>query len=364
MTNNSSDVVTLSRLHGVTFVVMDNFSNEEIPLTVNEVISQRKFPYIYTQAAYTVEDYKTDKFGNLLSITFENEPIEIDGKEIEVYITWDSINMTKEYYDCDKLIKSEVNTHGLGVIPVVSVYSTNRDKVMPMPPFYDLAKLNISLFNKDSELRDQERAQAFSVFYAQLDTNNSNLTVGPHAMITLPLDPSLSITPGYASPASDILAHLMNSSKSFIDSIYQMAGQAGVIGIKSISSGIAEAYKFRGTNSQLKKTATIAEDYEEALAYLFSLYINQPVAYEVSYTQNYDTFYNQMSVDDVVKLSNLDLPVEVKNELKKVVVHTYLDNLTSDKLEELDKVIDSSIEITEEPTNTEVIVENDSSENI
>jgi len=366
MTNNSSDVVTLARLHGVAFVVMDNFRQEEIPATVSEVIDQRKLPYIYTQAAYTVKDYKTDYFGNIRSITFTYAEEVIDGKKLTVTVTWDSMNMIKEYWDGDKLYKVETNTHGLGVIPVISVYSTNRDKVLPMPPFYDLAKLNISLFNKDSELRDQERAQAFSVFYAQLDTNNGNITIGPHAMMVLPLDPNLTISPGYASPASDILKHLMDSSTAFVNSIYQMAGQNGIVGIKSMGSGIAEAYKFRGTNTQLKKTAGIAEDYEKALADLFSKYTGIPIEYEVSYTQNYDTFYNQMTVDDVVKLMNLPLPLEVKNEIKKVVVHTYLDNLDNDKQEELDAIIDKEnvslpvAPMTEKPIDESMNDENES----
>lgn len=348
--DNALDVVTLSRLHGVTFVVMDNFSQEEIPMTMNDVINQRKFPYIYTKQANTVKSFKCDEFGNILSITFKYADVEFETKKYSVTVTWDNMNMIKELWDGDKLFKSFINTHGLGVIPVISVYSTNREKVLPIPPFYDLAKMNITLFNKDSELRDQSRAQAFSVFYAQLDTNNSNLTIGPHAAIVLPLDPALSITPGYTSPDASILEHLMKSNAEVVDSLYQMAGQNGIVGIKSVGSGVAESYKFKGNNRQLKKTAGIAEEYEEALADLFSLYIKTPIIYEVSYTKNFDAFYTQLTIDDFTKIDKLALPDEVKKEFQKVLIHTYLDNLNKDRLEELDGMIDKE-DSNDMPTN-------------
>ena len=340
ITENSLNVATLSRLHGVTFVIMDNFSLNEIPSTVNDVISQRKIPYIYTQPAYNVKKFTIDDFGRFVTITFYNNDIELEGKKYRVTTTWTSMEMIKEIWDGTTLYKTFKYSHNLGVIPVIPVYSTNKDVVLPVPPVYDLAKMNVALYNKDSELRDQERAQAFSVFYAQFDTNNSNVSVGPHSMMVLPLDPSLNISPGYASPDSAILQHLMNSSKDLVESIYQCAGQAGVVGVKSNSSGIAEAYKFKSSNNQLKRTATIAENYEKALANLFSLYIKQPVEYSVSYTSNFDTFYNQITIADYDKILKMGLPDKVLSEFKKVMVRTYLDNLDMDKLGELNKVID------------------------
>ena len=50
----SKEIATLARLHGVCFVVMDNFS--EVPDTRSEAIAQRKLPYIYIQKAYNVVD--------------------------------------------------------------------------------------------------------------------------------------------------------------------------------------------------------------------------------------------------------------------------------------------------------------------
>lgn len=342
MTQYSLDIVTLARLLGVVFVVMDNFS--ETPNTISDAINSRMIPYIYYQLPQQVKTYKTDEFGNLVSIEFWFKDIEMDGKKLKMTNTWDDMTLVKTIYDGDKIYKQQIVYHNLGVLPIISVYGTNRNEVLPFPPYYDLSILNVAIYNKDSELRDQERSQAFSLLYAQLDTNNTNLTVGTHSMIALPVDPALTITPGYVSPDSGVLAHLMNSIDALIKSIYQLANQNGVTGVKSASSGIAEAYKFAANNSQLKKTATIAENFEKDLAELFCKYIKNSFEYIVKYTKNYDTFYSSISTDDITKLLALDLPVEIKNEIKKVAVKKYLDNLDNDKLNELDKIIDESVE--------------------
>jgi hypothetical protein len=341
ITKNSHDVALLARLHGVVFVVMDNFEN--IPeMTVAEAINTRMYPYTYIQPAYTVKAYKADRFNKLEELTFtsHNETLE-DGKTYQTTITWDSINSTKTWYKDNKYVKHVTKTHGLGVLPVIAVYADNNNEVLPQAPFYDLAKLNASLFNKDSELRDTERSQAFSIFYMQVDTASQSIALGPHSAVILPMDPNLTITPGYASPNPEILKILIASSDKYVESMYQLASNNGIVGFKSASSGIAEAYRFVAKNDQLKHTADIATKYEQALSHMFGLYINTPIEYTVNYTNNFDTFYSQSSVDDITKLLNIDMPDKIKKEIKKSVVSRFLDNLSYEQIKELHDIIDN-----------------------
>lgn len=342
MTSNAQDVVTLARLHGVTFVVVDNFKAEEIPLTEAEAIEGRKFPYVYTQPAYSVLDIQVDKFSRIESITFSAKDEDLNGKKVSVAYKWDNVQCTKIYYKGKKVIKEEKFPHGLNVLPVIALYSKSNSDVLPFPPFYDLARLNCTLYNKDSELRDQERAQAFSVFYAQLGGENNNTTIGPHSMIDLPIDPNVTIEPGYASPNPQILSHLIESNKEIVESIFQIANQNGIVGLKQ-TSGIAESYRFQATNNQLKATAKIAEEYERKLAHLVGLYINQEIDYQVQYTHNYDAFYSNMSVDEIEKVLNMDLPDQVKTELKKLATTKFLDTMDVDKLSEILKIFDGGL---------------------
>lgn len=333
----SKEAAILARLHGVCFAVLDNF--QDIPETKQIAIDQRKFPYVYLQPAYNVDSYEEDGFNQLKSITFNVKPEIIDKKKYNVKVIYDEIAITKVYIYESKVVKTVPVIHGLNVLPVIPIYFTGNNEVLPPPPYYDIAKLNLCLFNKDSELRDQERAQAFSIFYAQIGGSNNNITVGPHSMINLPSDPNITITPGYASPDSSILSHLTDSADKYIDNIFRAAQQAGIVGIKQASSGISEAYRFTATNEQLKMTSTVMQDFELKLADLFSLYINEPVEYICNYTKEFNTFYNVMSVDDVVKLLNIDFPEDVKKEIKKSAISKVLNHLDPTTLNDLYKQI-------------------------
>lgn len=343
--NNKGDSLTAitmeackyARLHGVCFVVMDNFS--EVPELLQDAIDLRAFPYIYIQTADTVSEYAVDRFGKLESITFKGVET-LDGKELTTLVTWTKDDYIKEWVYKNTVVKTESVVHGLGVLPVTAVFSENVSDVLPNPPFYSIARLNYGLFNKDSELRDQERAQAFSILYYQTNGNNNNITIGPHNVIPLPVSNELTITPGYASPDSSVIKALIESSEKYIKSIHDAAEQRGVT--VTATSGIEQAYKFRSTAQQLKNTARVAMELEVSLAKLFMSYTNSEFEITVSYTKEYSPYYEQLSVDDATKMLQIDYPVEVKNEIKKVLVGKVLNHLNSDEMRNLTDLINES----------------------
>lgn len=335
----SKDVAQLSRLHGTVFIVMDNYLASEMPTTEDEAISNRILPFVYIQPAFTVSAYTNNKFKQLTSITFYAE-ILVDGKPYQKYTTWDDMDTTIEIRDGDKLISTEIITHGLGVLPVIQVNSVCQADILPTPQFHDVAKINLAVFNKDSEIRDQERAQAFSIFYMQTDQNSNNTTIGPHNAIMIPADDKITIVPGYASPDSSILTVLMANNKELIDSIYKIAENNGITAVKQASSGIAESYRFISKNAQLIKTALLCETFERRLAEVFSAYINQEVELLIRYSRDYSPSITIDNIDATIKLLNLDIPDEVKKTIKKELVSKTLDYLDSDELKELINLID------------------------
>jgi hypothetical protein len=336
------EVAILARLHGVVFVIMDNFS--EIPNTREEAINQRKLPYVYIQKAYNVDTFVEDDFGKLISITFKCKSVKVDNKELSVKVTYTQDMIIKSYFDGDKIVSQKPTYHGLGKLPVITVYSSMSSDVLPVPPMYDICKLNLCLYNKDSELRDNERAQAFSIFYAQLGNTggNNNIALGPHAMVNLPADPSITIAPGYASPDSSVLSYLTKSAEDFIDNIFRSAEQNGITGLRSSSSGIEAGYKFLSSNNQLKTTSEFCQDFELKLADMFAHYTNENVEYTVSFPKDFNLFYNQMGVDEALKLMSVDLPNEVKLEIKKMIVSRYLNHLDNDTMGRLYEFIEKN----------------------
>jgi len=326
------DVMLHSRLHGNVFVVMDNFANQ--PLDLSSAIEQRNIPYVYIQPAYTVDTYEADDFGNLVTITFYSY-VKIDGKTYKMTYKWDDNQLVITKYDGEKAIEVKPFPHNFGVLPVIQVNSTIQKEVMPFPPFYDIARLQYALYNKDSEVRDQERAQAFSILYVQTDTPQNGIALGPHNAIIIPANDKITMPPGYISPDSNILTILSNNSRVLIESIYEAAKDRGAVGVSEAKSGVAEAYRFIGTNNELQHTAAIAADYETKLVDMLSKISNTDITVEIRYPREFNPAINRSSIDDTLKLLNLDISDELKHEIKKALLSDVLSHLDKEKLEQL-----------------------------
>jgi hypothetical protein len=243
------DALITARLHGVVFIVVENFPMEEQPETEEAVVEARLFPYIYQRTARQVEKYQLDKFGGLLSITFREADVIVVKNGAEVvesrYLKWTS-TYSEEYTlnEKNEITVITKNEHNLGVLPVIPIFTMRRkdkNSLLIDPPLYDLAKLNLTIFNKDSEIREIERSQGFSLLYVQSDTQG-NLTIGSNNVLFVPM--AATIPPGFASPNPAIQTNLMLNATSVREDLFRLAEQNGVIGVQQAKSGLALSWEF------------------------------------------------------------------------------------------------------------------------
>lgn len=350
----TEDVCTSARLHGVTFVVMDNFPQSMQPETTEMAIEERIMPYVYQRYAYEVEDVTTDDFGCITSITFIEEPVkDSKGDKQSRFRTWTdqySQVMTKNPQGQLVAVSAPV-VHGLGMLPVIVVYGTKRknNSVFVEPPLYDLARLNTVIFNKDSEIRDQERAQAFSNFYVQ-SSESGNFTLGPHNVIILPMETS--ITPGFASPDSAILAGLVSNTKDLVDALFQMAEQSGVKGVQSASSGVAIQWDFYSTESQLKKTAYTATKLEDDIHDLFVAYTGEDLEYVVQYPCEFQPGDAKTTVTMYKDVLSMSPPIALKNKVWEKVARVILTDEDPKEVAEIIEEMETELEGPEMPEET------------
>lgn len=333
ITNHLIEVLINSRLHGNVFVVMDNFINQ--PLTLEDALATRNIPYVYTQPAYTVYDHKADSFGNLISISFFSDVKDEKGQWVKIVTTWDDTTVKVEVIKNKKVLSSSSREHGYGIMPVLQVNSTIDKSILPFPPFYDITRLEYALYNKDSEIRDQERAQAFSVFYVQTDIPQNGIVLGPHNAIIIPANEKITMPPGFISPDSSILTTLVANSKELVEAIYRAAQEQGTVAVQKQTSGVAEGYKFVGTANQLKKSAEIAYDYELRLHDMFDAITNSTSDIEINYKKDFYPAINSQNIDNTIKLLSMELSDEIKQEIKSVLVRDILGHLDIERLDEL-----------------------------
>lgn len=311
-------VVTNARLHGVTFIVMDNFPESMQPEVEEAAIAERIFPYVYNVTADRVYTYELDPFGKLQSIVFTEDDVILENGDVEKrYRLWnDEYSQLLTRDQEGKLIAIEPPSfHMLGRVPVLVIMAAKKRRVNELlvdPPLFDIARINLSIYNKDSEIRDQERAQSFSNFYIQTD-DTGNITLGPNNVIFIPM--ASTIPPDFAGPDPQILAGLVENNEKLTEALYQIAEQNGVKGVQSAKSGVAIQWDFYAQESQLKTSSRIATAVEQAIADLFRVYTSTQFVYVVQYPDEFLPGDVSAEIENIKKVFELSPPDSFRNKL-------------------------------------------------
>lgn len=322
--------LTLAALHNLGFVVMDNVSAEKIAAVKDKktAVSQRAFPYCFTKTMDHLHSGKLDEMSNIEWIRFYDST-EKRKKEngtydnVKIYVYYDNTVIRKEEADDKGNFTSIKQTeHGLGVVPVIPVWyevkeSKSEDKIETDPPFYDIARINHAIFNKDSMIGSSERAQGFSIFYMQEDKPGT-VVIGRHNYISLPM--ATTVPPGFATPSPEILARLVENNEKLREDLFRIAGQKGVdFRSTQPKSGDALEYEFIAQETILARTAARAEELENKIIELFRLYTNEKFDYVLEYPEKFrpDSEENELADLDKLLLIIPDTKPKTRNYIEK-----------------------------------------------
>jgi hypothetical protein len=342
MQDFSQLVISTAVRAGVSFVVMDNFSQGDQPQTYKEALEKRAYPYVFQRKAQCVEKFRLSKFGKLDMIMFRERRLYEIKNGVEYYkeyaVEYDNENITVYLIDNGVYTVVDMMSHGLDVIPVIPVYTVPRrepNQLLVDPPMYDLAKMCWSIYNKDSEIRDLERANGFSVLCIQ-SAKAGNFSVGPNNVLII--SPDVTNMPQYISPNPSVLSTLLENNKDLREELYRVAEQTGVIGVQSAKSGIAKEWDFRAQESLLKIVSKAATTLEYAISDMFKLYTKESYNYTVHYPYEFapDADYNKLDMYRTA-IKELSPP----DEMKKLLLDKSAHILFSDESEEtMQKVLD------------------------
>jgi hypothetical protein len=367
----AQQVVALARRHGVAFCVMDNHPSTAQPETVSQAISGRIYPYVYAKRAWEVEDYQCDAFGNLLEIIFTEAPVKTKStngtvtteKRWRKWTQQESIVLTKSKNNSHEWIELSRAVHGLGVVPVIILFSDApecKSEILVDPPLYDIAKLNYVIYNQSAEIRDQERAQAFSIFYCQ-GVPPGDLVISNNTYINLPNEASIS--PGYASPNFSIIAGLVANQEQNRKDLFAISEQNGVVGVQTQTSGVALAYDFYAHESVLKQTSKMATTLELCISEMFKLYTHEQFIYVVIYPSDFAPMGvdNEVSrFDKILRIPGLNptLAAKIQEKLARMVLADEDDTIITEVTDAIKATITTTASITESTTDTGDIVTN------
>lgn len=293
--NFTEIVAKYVRLHSITFIVMDYILPDDVEITETYLLNNDVHPYAYIKKAYEVENYILDFFGRLTEITFIDECQQLkksDGtvKEVQTYIRWSKDKWERVIKKKDKYIAIETRILDLGSIPVSPIYEDYREDtkvLLTESKFYSLTKINHTIFNQDSERRELQRNQTFSILCIQEDKNDvAGKSIGTTNYLRV--SPDVSNMPQFISPDTNILKELQAQRDENKKDLFTLADQLGVIGIsKAAKSGVALSYEFSAYEATLQKTAEIAIRIENEVVRLFQLYTNTDFEYVAHYNTEY-----------------------------------------------------------------------------
>jgi hypothetical protein len=307
-------VLTKGSVHGVAYAVLDNVPKADQPATVAEAIRLRKFPFVYLRSCDQVQACGRDNMLRLTWIRFiEASTKDEKGNEVKNFLYYDSTTIQKQkQLKGEKegaFITTETINHGLGQIPVIVDYyedqeSTEKDNIKMQPPFYDVAKINYLIFNKDSIIIDQERKQGKGMLYMQ-ETAPGNFTFGANNYISV--EPTM-MAPGVVSFPPDLLRVLVENNEKLAQDLFRIAGQLGInIHASQVKSGDAYAWEYRAEERNLKRTARRAKNLEEQIMILFAKFANESFKYHCEYPE---TFRPDSESDELTDLDKLLLMID------------------------------------------------------
>ena len=325
---------------GVTFLIMDNFSDASEAGTMADALDQRKFPYIYEKMPFEVYKWKCNNWGKLEWITFYErtelipDPLH-NGKYIQrqYYRRWDKQQWTiywenhnpAKYNEYDEVVDKQA-PHGLTYLPVYPIldYVKNNNLTkFPTPLLADLANMAFVLYNLESWILLLD-VYCFPVLTLP-PMDGSQIALSAANAIEVPNEAKHA--PSFISPPTSCLEVLLKCADRLEDKIYKAANQLGVTGNKpSQQTGVSKQWDFRGSNSLLMKTAYASKKTEEWMAQCFADYTHTSNNYEVDYPTEFVEQYSQQRIESAAALLKEMPPENLAKELWKEIAKVYFDD--------------------------------------
>lgn len=310
-----------AKLYGSCFIVVDNFSTYQEDETVADVLKSRKIPYAFCLTPQQIISYEADKIGIITSIDFQD--IKQINSDAGKYYAMHFDRTSWKRYD-DKNIY-ETGTHNLGRVPVTVLTCKQLEDMTltPPPELLSLAKVAKAIYNTSSWLMEIFRSVTFPLLtIPSLDAKN--IVIGNNN--ALGYEPEYSHEPNFIAPPSDPANVLKEHILDLVQEMYRMAGLSFVTGTKTDTSGVSKQWDFERLNQQLADFAQNIQRAEADLINIFSLWINQPIEYNVSYPNDFNISDIAYELENAQAILDLNLSDELREDvLKKILTVCFPD---------------------------------------
>ena len=213
------------------------------------------------------------------------------------------------------------------------------DRLKPFSDFYQIARVNLAIYNACSELRERNRNQAFSVLVYQMSSDDPNpdnyasINIGTNNMLLY----AGNNAPAFITPDNGPSEMLHTELKMLIEEIYRMADRAGVTGVQSQQSGIAKEWDNKTMMQSLSDFAQNCEETEQQIAVIFGNYIGKELGVNVQYSRNFGVVDISSELDKITDALSWAVGGKFDTAVKKKAAKMLLSDMDD---EEIQAVID------------------------
>ena len=279
-----------ARLYSKVFLVMDNFTDEQMAGNRQDAIEHRQFPYLYIVRPNQLTDFVCDKYGRFSSFsyrvrsTMSKTDLREDAKSDEW--TWTE-GVWRVKHD-DQTVSSGENSLGLVPVVTLSAIDDEDDNPLPVPDMLHIARENRDLYNRDSEKREILRNQCFPVLVYPMTQNAAyqakqaqengepfTLDIGTNNMLNV--DANASHMPAFIAPPMEPVQMLQTEMERLIEDMFRQANLTSVLAIQTKQSGVAKQWDFEETTNTLADAAENCENAEKRIFGLFLRWTNTDV---------------------------------------------------------------------------------------
>ncbi|NJA04171.1 hypothetical protein HC024_00220 [Methylococcaceae bacterium WWC4] len=324
----------LAMILGTVYVIVDK------PETQGQTRADQALPYLALRLPGQLADESKDGAGAWTSVTFSEV---YEGET--VYRTYSRTGwvLSKKPNGSDIIKQGQ---HSLGRVPVVRLHISkplNPTECRSLSWFHDLAGLNWSLFNLDSEQRELFRQQTFAILALPVTDDAEreklkDLTIGTENALTY--NPTGGGKPEFIAPPPDPIQLYAEKMAALVTDIYRVANLEFVGGVQQ--SGVALSFHFQECNSSLAGMAEMCEVAENDIADLVYLWQGQSFDGTISYPDDFNLTDLAAEMSTAMDALTMQLGAEFDKALKKRVARQILsDEVAPNAMTAIDKEIDA-----------------------
>lgn len=354
MTEFINAVMTVGMMLGDLSVLIDLPRVETPLISRRQEIDSGVRPYCVILTPQSIVDWSMARDGRydwlIYSASYWNNSVTNESAVlVNQRVYWDSERWAiyEEHGDKKAWIQIAGGLHPCGEVPVVRLAARDTDSNILTPEswFYDLADINRAIYNLDSLDLMNLHYQTHNVMIVPSDGDD-----GAHI--------SMSATHALAESAQDhgvtrFIAPSGATSESFaakIDNLkermYLIAGLQRRAQSSQPEAGIAKEWDFQRVNQFLAEQAAAAERLENEIVRMVELWNGQREAsYSAQYKRNFAVEELADIVEGVLGLKQLGFSSEIgRKEATKKLYREVLSNIPPERLIEIEKEVDASVE--------------------